>query len=132
MNDLSSSEENTGGLLAAIGSSVREKEGWRDLDLRIFANKGSSIDEIIKKFKEAIERLKDKFEVKEGKVSTEKLDELRDCLYLIPREGGKIIHVLLPDPMLDALTQDELFTIKLQEENIVSLVNSNLAGRNTN
>lgn len=107
----SDSQEKMGGVVVAIGSVLRNKKDPEDIDLRIFAQKGASIDRIVQKVKEAVEKTHN-FEISEGKVSSEKLDEERPCIYLKPR-SGKTIHIILPSPELDAPFADEIWLNKV-------------------
>ncbi len=105
ISGLGEGNNKVGGWLVAVGSSVRKKEGWNDIDLRVFADRGCSIPDIISRFREVVEILG--FEIKEGRVLTDG-SESRSCFYL-SRGGGKIVHAILPVPELDASAEDELF-----------------------
>jgi len=108
---LANNQQYVGAFLVAIGSSVRGKNNPEDIDLRIFAKRGSSVDQIINYFTDSV-RKSGIFKISQGKVPTEKINEERDCLYLV-RGSGRTLHVLLPSANLDTDFEGEIFFNKV-------------------
>lgn len=89
----------------AIGSSVRKYDfrDWGDVDIKIYANRGISVSKVKNFIDIAVSCLTD-FTVEKGRVISFDTD-YKDCLYLYPTHGTKIIHIILPS-VLEECSED--------------------------
>lgn len=95
VGELESQQEKLGGMLVAVGGTVRERDPnvRKDIDLSTWRNDGISVDTVNNRIIQVIQQ-SPFFVFREGTVLNEN-DDTKKCFYLYPKNRGTTIHLIL-------------------------------------